>query len=369
MSHLTDEPSRETSFPATGQTNNGKRGVMRHPSPGKFSEGTRTARRQSGRQAPLWLAPALVLLLGLGSAGGARAEFQWNPFKPGFGKQVAPQAERPPVAPPPASLTAPGKTQPAPAAAKPKPQNPSPTRPVTAPAASQASTPPAVTQPDAPQATAPLPPRRPANLQNGAPATASAPTAAAQPRPGVQAAAVEAAKAAARTGANPVPKSSAEALARVNDWLNSYEAIQARFIQHNAQGQKAEGSLYVRRPGQLVFKYDPPSTLEVVADGKSVAVRDSKLRTNDVYSISQTPLKFLLKDRINLASDTKLLNVATDADGIVRVALSDSSTLGGTSQITLIFDSRANQLKQWNIVDPQGYRTTVALYNIQETPR
>lgn len=352
MSHLTDEPSRETSFPATGQTNNGKRGVMRHPSPGKFSEGTRTARRQSGRQAPLWLAPALVLLLGLGSAGGARAEFQWNPFKPGFGKQVAPQAERPPVAPPPASLTAPGKTQPAPAAAKPKPQNPSPTRPVTAPAASQASTPPAVTQPDAPQATAPLPPRRPANLQNG-----------------VQAAAVEAAKAAARTGANPVPKSSAEALARVNDWLNSYEAIQARFIQHNAQGQKAEGSLYVRRPGQLVFKYDPPSTLEVVADGKSVAVRDSKLRTNDVYSISQTPLKFLLKDRINLASDTKLLNVATDADGIVRVALSDSSTLGGTSQITLIFDSRANQLKQWNIVDPQGYRTTVALYNIQETPR
>lgn len=267
------------------------------------------------------------------------------------------------MAPPPASLTTPGKVQPTPASGKPKPQNPAAAKPAAAPAPAQATAPQTTPQPDSPQATAPLPPMRPSNLQGSAPA---APT---QLRPGVQAAAVEAAKAATRTGANPAPTSSAEALARVNEWLNSYEAIQARFIQHNAQGQKAEGALYVRRPGQLVFKYDPPSTLEVVADGKSVAVRDSKLRTNDVYSISQTPLKFLLKDRINLASDTKLLNVATDADGIVRVALSDSSTLGGTSQITLIFDSRANQLKQWNIVDPQGYRTTVALYNIQETRR
>lgn len=341
---------------------------MRHVSPETVSARTRKARRLPGRRPALWIAPGVAAVICLGFAGRAQAEFQWNPFKPGFGKQVAPQEERLPVAPPPASLTAPGKTQPATTPGKPKPQNPAAAKPAAAPTPVQATTSPAAPQPDSPQATAPLPPKRPANLQGAAPATAGAP-AATPLRAGVQAAAAEAAKAATRTGANPVPTSSAEALARVNEWLNSYEAIQARFIQHNAQGQKAEGSLYVRRPGQLVFKYDPPSTLEVVADGKSVAVRDSKLRTNDVYSISQTPLKFLLKDRINLASDTKLLNVATDADGIVRVALSDSSTLGGTSQITLIFDSRANQLKQWNIVDPQGYRTTVALYNIQESRR
>ncbi|MFC0284451.1 outer membrane lipoprotein carrier protein LolA [Camelimonas abortus] len=215
-------------------------------------------------------------------------------------------------------------------------------------------------------AVAPLPPRRPQDLGG---ATAAATPARTPGQGATVARAVEAAKAAARGGGYPAPKTPAEALARVNNWLNAFEAIQARFVQHDARGQKAEGSLYVRRPGQLVFKYDPPSTLEIVADGKSVAVRDSKLRTNDVYSIGQTPLKFLVKDHVDLARDTNVLNVSTDADGIVRVALSDSSTLGGTSKITLIFDSRKDELRQWNIIDPQGFQTSVALHDLRATMR
>lgn len=303
------------------------------------------------------LVGAAALLVALAAfASPAAAQIQWNPFKPGFGKpsQPAPESQRIPVAPPPPSVSAPpsGAARTAPTAEG---------RPSVQPAAPALAT------------SAPLPPPRPTNL-NGASAIAGSPAATPTVRDrssasGVQAAAVEAAKVANQSGAYPAPANATEALARVNDWLNGFASIQARFVQHNAQGQKAEGALYVQRPGQLVFKYDPPSTLEIVADGKSVAVRDSKLRTNDVYSIGQTPLKFLVKDRVNLASDSKLLNVSTDAQGVVRVALSDSSTLGGTSKITLIFDSRANQLKQWNIVDPQGYETTVALYNLRATPR
>ena len=40
----------------------------------------------------------------------------------------------------------------------------------------------------------------------------------------------------------------------------------------------------------------------------------------------------------------------------VRILLEDRSTLGGTSQIALFFDPDVQTLKQWRIVDPQGFR-------------
>lgn len=225
-------------------------------------------------------------------------------------------------------------------------------------------------------ATHPLPPRRPAGLggsdQPAAPTptpTATAPTPAAVPAGKAVPAAATASAPAARALVPPLPATPAAALERVNRYLNSYDAITGRFIQFGADGRRAEGTLYVQRPGRLRFQYNPPSTLEIVADGRSVAVRDKKLRTNDVYSIGQTPLKFLLKDRIDLASDMKLIDVVNNPDGVVRVTLEDSATLGGTSRITLMFDAKNNTLKQWTVLDPQGYETSVALYDLDVTLR
>ena len=39
-----------------------------------------------------------------------------------------------------------------------------------------------------------------------------------------------------------------------------------------------------------------PSPIDLIADGQSVVVRDRKLATQDVYPLSQTPLRFLLSD-------------------------------------------------------------------------
>jgi outer membrane lipoprotein-sorting protein len=125
----------------------------------------------------------------------------------------------------------------------------------------------------------------------------------------------------------------------------------------------------MRRPGQFHFAYAPPSTLEVVSDGRNVAIRDKKLGTNDVYPVGQTPLKFLVQDNIDLSRDTKVRDVQVGRDGVVTVRFDDSATLGGTSKITLRFDTRANALKQWTIIDAQGYETTVTLSGLNATYR
>ena len=77
------------------------------------------------------------------------------------------------------------------------------------------------------------------------------------------------------------------------------------FVQIGGDGRRLAGKLYLQRPGKIRFEYDAPATIEVVADGSSVAVRDRKLATQDLYSIAQTPLKFLLRDRIDLGQDIR----------------------------------------------------------------
>ena len=168
---------------------------------------------------------------------------------------------------------------------------------------------------------------------------------------------------------SPIPASPAAALDQVNSYFNGIDQLSAYFVQKNPNGQQAEGNLSMRRPGQFHFAYAPPSTLEVVSDGRNVAIRDKKLGTNDVYPVGQTPLKFLVQDNIDLARDTKVRDVQVGRDGMVTVRFDDSATLGGTSKITLRFDSRANALKQWTIIDAQGYETSVTLSGINATYR
>ncbi len=155
----------------------------------------------------------------------------------------------------------------------------------------------------------------------------------------------------------------ADVVAKANAFLDSARVMTADFVQIGPEGRRSEGSLYISRPGKMLFRYNPPSPLEVVADGRSVAVRDQNLGTQDLYLIGQTPLKFLLSDHIDLAKDTKLERVEVDSHS-ARIEIEDKATFGGTSDITLVFDPDTFALKQWTVVDPQGFHTVVTLFDL-----
>jgi outer membrane lipoprotein-sorting protein len=162
--------------------------------------------------------------------------------------------------------------------------------------------------------------------------------------------------------AAPAAPDSETAIERANAYFNSADTMVADFTQTGADGRRSQGKLYVQRPGKMRFEYAAPATLEVVADGTSVAVRDRKLNTQDLYLIGQTPLKFLLKRQIDLSRDTRVQKVASEGSN-VAIYIIDKATMGGTSKIKLVFDSNF-VLKQWLVTDPQGYDTRVALHNI-----
>lgn len=158
----------------------------------------------------------------------------------------------------------------------------------------------------------------------------------------------------------------AEAVKRANAFFNASPVMTADFVQIGADGKRSEGKLHVQRAGRVRFEYAQPATMEVVSDGAQVLVRDRKLNTQDIYFITQTPLKFLLKEKIDLEKDVTVQDVTVDDAG-VTIAIEDKATFGGTSHVKLIFDPRNFKLKQWQITDPQGYDTLISLFNIDQT--
>jgi len=224
-----------------------------------------------------------------------------------------------------------------------------------------------------------LPPRRPAGLssntqsagveapipamQASAPAAASPVPAAPPPAP-LQIATASPEPVAVASA----PLSDAEIVSRANDYFNAITMMSGRFTQAGANGSRVSGTLYVHRPGRVRFAYDEPATIDVISDGRSVVVRDRRLATQDLYPVSQTPLKFLIGDRVELGRTIPVVGVERTSNE-TDVILQDSTTFGGTSRITLTFDAQVRELKQWRIMDPQGFETTVTLSNLNRSAR
>jgi outer membrane lipoprotein-sorting protein len=156
--------------------------------------------------------------------------------------------------------------------------------------------------------------------------------------------------------------------ARVSAYLSSLQTLVGNFVQVGPDGSKTTGDFYIQKPGKVRFEYDPPTPIEIIADGSTVAVRDRNLATQDIYPLSQTPLRFLLSDRIDLMKDTNVVNVTAD-DVFISVTIEEKQALVGTSRLMLMIGAKDGQLKQWTVTDPQGYDTTVAVYNLDSTKK
>ena len=156
--------------------------------------------------------------------------------------------------------------------------------------------------------------------------------------------------------------------AKVSSYLSSLQTLVGNFVQVGPDGSKIKGDFYIQKPGKVRFEYDPPSPIAIIADGSSLAVRDTKLATQDIYPLSQTPLRFLLSDRIDLLKDTNVVSVTAD-DVFISVTIEEKQALIGTSRLMLMIGAKDGQLKQWTVTDPQGYDTTVAVYNLDASKK
>jgi outer membrane lipoprotein-sorting protein len=150
---------------------------------------------------------------------------------------------------------------------------------------------------------------------------------------------------------------------KIADHFSSVRTMVGEFVQFGPKGEQTGGKFYIQRPGKIRFNYDPPSNFKVIADGSSVVINNPRLKTWDLYPLSKTPLKMLLGDRIDLSGGE--VKSVKEEDDMTTIQLADKSVFGN-STMTMMFDPKTYQLRQWTITDAQGKDTTVMIFNVQE---
>jgi outer membrane lipoprotein-sorting protein len=163
--------------------------------------------------------------------------------------------------------------------------------------------------------------------------------------------------------AAPAAQAASPAAQKIATHFSSVQTMTGDFVQFGPKGEQTGGKFFIERPGKIRFNYEKPSPIRVVADGKSVVINNKKLDTWDIYSLSKTPLKLLLSENIDL-SDGKVKNVKEE-DDLTTIVLGDKSIFGD-SKISMMFDPKSSDLRQWTITDAKGLDTTVMIFNVKQ---
>ncbi|MER9006775.1 outer membrane lipoprotein carrier protein LolA [Mesorhizobium sp. M0862] len=150
---------------------------------------------------------------------------------------------------------------------------------------------------------------------------------------------------------------------KIADHFSSVKSMSGEFVQFGPNNQQTGGKFFLERPGKIRFNYDGKSNFRVISDGKSVVILNKRLKTSDLYPLSKTPLKLLLDTKIDL-SGGRVKSIKEESD-LTTIQLADKSVFGN-SKITMMFDPKSYDLRQWTITDAKGKDTTVMIYNTKE---
>jgi len=149
---------------------------------------------------------------------------------------------------------------------------------------------------------------------------------------------------------------------KIADHFASVKTMAGEFVQFGPRGEQTGGKFFIDRPGKIRFNYEDPSPMRVIADGRSVVIGNRKLKTWDLYPLSKTPLNLLLGNKIDLSA--KMVRSVKEEADLTTIVLGDRNMFGD-STITMMFDPKTYDLRQWTITDAQGKDTSVMIFNVK----
>jgi outer membrane lipoprotein-sorting protein len=167
--------------------------------------------------------------------------------------------------------------------------------------------------------------------------------------------------------ASPPPLTEADraAIARAETALAAIRTLKARFLQVDARGGTAQGTVWMQRPGRARFAYDPPATILVVADGTIVTFFDRAVNQTSAVPLGTTPLATLLAERVRLDEGDGRVTAVRRGEGLLQVTVVKRSSPSEGS-LTLTFADQPLELRQWTVIDAQGREVRVTLYEIEK---
>src|SRR4051794_18686515 len=163
-----------------------------------------------------------------------------------------------------------------------------------------------------------------------------------------------------------VPALAAESpdMARVRAHISSVQTMTANFMQTDARGRAAAGTLQLKRPGKVRFAYGSGDLL-LVANGKTLTLIDYQVGQKSSWPLNRTPLGVLLSNSPNLKGRAEI--VPSGNANVVSVRARDPAQYGSVTLVFLRSSSAPGglQLYGWTAIDGQNRRTTVKLSNVR----
>jgi outer membrane lipoprotein-sorting protein len=163
-----------------------------------------------------------------------------------------------------------------------------------------------------------------------------------------------------------VPAAAAESpdMARLSSHIRSVQTMTADFVQTDARGRSAAGTLQLKRPGKVRFAYGSGDLL-LVANGKSLTFIDYQVGQKSTWPLGRTPLGVLLSDSPNFKGRAQV--VPSSDSRVVSVRARDPAQYGSINLVFLRNGSAPGglQLYGWTAIDAQNKRTTVKLSNVR----
>lgn len=156
-------------------------------------------------------------------------------------------------------------------------------------------------------------------------------------------------------------------LNKVEKAYNKMRTLQAKFAQFNSKmkDELQTGTIYLSKPGQMRLKYEKGSPLEFVATKGVFIYHDKDMEQVNYFDLNSTPVEWILRDEL-LFDDAGF--VVTDVQDVldeytITAHKKDAKELG---ELTLVIDKDTLELKQWDVLDIQGIKSTVSLFDIKQ---
>ena len=165
------------------------------------------------------------------------------------------------------------------------------------------------------------------------------------------------------------PAAAAESpdLGKFSAHLAAVQSMTANFVQTDARGRAAAGTLQLKKPGRIRFQYGSGDLL-LVANGGKLTFVDYQVGQKSSWELANTPLGVLLSATPNIKSNARVM--PSNDPRVVVIRARDPSQFGTLILAFLRAPSAPGglMLYGWTAVDAQNKKTTVKLtdqrYNV-----
>lgn len=156
-------------------------------------------------------------------------------------------------------------------------------------------------------------------------------------------------------------------LTQVEKAYNNMHTLKAKFAQFNSKVKNdlQTGDIYLSKPGKMRLVYQKGSPLEFYANNGYFIYHDKDLKEVSYFELAQTPVELILKEKLSFKDPDFVVTDVQDVldEYFVTAHKKGAKELGS---ITLVIDKDKMELKQWDVLDMQGVKSTVSLYKIEQ---